>query len=384
MTTSHAHSSHPDNSDKKLESTETVSLLSPHQMKALLDKHVIGQEHAKRVLSVAVYNHYKRLHLRYSSDGIEIDKSNVLLIGPTGSGKTLLAKTLARILEVPYAITDATTVTEAGYVGEDVENILLQLVQAADYNLEKAQKGIIYIDEIDKIGRRTENASLTRDVSGEGVQQALLKIIEGTIARVPPKGGRKHPQQEYIEIDTSNILFICAGAFVGIDEIIMKRFDKKTMGFVNNESVSDKEILKHAEPEDLLRFGLIPEFIGRLPVVTMLNELTEQELIHVLTTPKNAIIKQYQKLLAIDGISLSFDDDALQTLAKKAYKRKTGARGLRAILEQIMLDVMYELPQNKEIKEYRITREIIESGDVKILDQLELTTQKNNRKKRSA
>jgi len=384
MTTSHAHSSHPDNSDKKLESTETVSLLAPHQMKALLDKHVIGQEHAKRVLSVAVYNHYKRLHLRYSSDGIEIDKSNVLLIGPTGSGKTLLAKTLARILEVPYAITDATTVTEAGYVGEDVENILLQLVQAADYNLEKAQKGIIYIDEIDKIGRRTENASLTRDVSGEGVQQALLKIIEGTIARVPPKGGRKHPQQEYIEIDTSNILFICAGAFVGIDEIIMKRFDKKTMGFVNNESVSDKEILKHAEPEDLLRFGLIPEFIGRLPVVTMLNELTEQELIHVLTTPKNAIIKQYQKLLAIDGISLSFDDDALQTLAKKAYKRKTGARGLRAILEQIMLDVMYELPQNKEIKEYRITREIIESGDVKILDQLELTTRKNNRKKRSA
>ena len=384
MTTSHAHSSHPDNSDKKLESAETVSLLAPHQMKALLDKHVIGQEHAKRVLSVAVYNHYKRLHLRYSSDDIEIDKSNVLLIGPTGSGKTLLAKTLARILEVPYAITDATTVTEAGYVGEDVENILLQLLQAADYNLEKAQKGIIYIDEIDKIGRRTENASLTRDVSGEGVQQALLKIIEGTIARVPPKGGRKHPQQEYIEIDTSNILFICAGAFVGIDEIIMKRFDKKTMGFVNNESVSDKEILKHAEPEDLLRFGLIPEFIGRLPVVTMLNELTEQELIHVLTTPKNAIIKQYQKLLAIDGISLSFDDDALQTLAKKAYKRKTGARGLRAILEQIMLDVMYELPQNKEIKEYRITREIIESGDVKILDQLELTTRKNNRKKRSA
>ncbi len=384
MTTSHAHSSHPDNSDKKLESTETVSLLAPHQMKALLDKHVIGQEHAKRVLSVAVYNHYKRLHLRYSSDGIEIDKSNVLLIGPTGSGKTLLAKTLARILEVPYAITDATTVTEAGYVGEDVENILLQLVQAADYNLEKAQKGIIYIDEIDKIGRRTENASLTRDVSGEGVQQALLKIIEGTIARVPPKGGRKHPQQEYIEIDTSNILFICAGAFVGIDEIIMKRFDKKTMGFVNNESVSDKEILKHAEPEDLLRFGLIPEFIGRLPVVTMLNELTEQELIHVLKTPKNAIIKQYEKLLAIDGISLSFDDDALQTLAKKAHKRKTGARGLRAILEQIMLDVMYELPQNKEIKEYRITREIIESGDVKILDQLELTTRKNNRKKRSA
>ena len=384
MTTSHLHSSHPDNSDKKLESTDTVSLLSPHQMKALLDKHVIGQEHAKRVLSVAVYNHYKRLHLGYSSDGIEIDKSNVLLIGPTGSGKTLLAKTLARILEVPYAITDATTVTEAGYVGEDVENILLQLLQAADYNLEKAQKGIIYIDEIDKIGRRTENASLTRDVSGEGVQQALLKIIEGTIARVPPKGGRKHPQQEYIEIDTSNILFICAGAFVGIDEIIMKRFDKKTMGFVNTESVSDKEILKHAEPEDLLRFGLIPEFIGRLPVVTMLNELTEQELIHVLTTPKNAIIKQYQKLLAIDGIALSFDDDALQTLAKKAYKRKTGARGLRAILEQIMLDVMYELPQNKEIKEYRITREIIESGDVKILDQLELTTRKNNRKKRSA
>ena len=384
MTTSHLHSSHPDKSDEKLKSTETVSLLAPHQMKALLDKHVIGQEHAKRVLSVAVYNHYKRLHLRYSSDGIEIDKSNVLLIGPTGSGKTLLAKTLARILEVPYAITDATTVTEAGYVGEDVENILLQLLQAADYNLEKAQKGIIYIDEIDKIGRRTENASLTRDVSGEGVQQALLKIIEGTIARVPPKGGRKHPQQEYIEIDTSNILFICAGAFVGIDEIIMKRFDKKTMGFVNTESVSDKEILKHAEPEDLLRFGLIPEFIGRLPVVTMLNELTEQELIHVLTTPKNAIIKQYQKLLAIDGIALSFDDDALQTLAKKAYKRKTGARGLRAILEQIMLDVMYELPQKKEVKEYRITREIIESGDVKILDQLELTTRKNNRKKRSA
>lgn len=345
---------------------EEVGLLAPHEIKELLDEYVIGQEEAKRVLCVAVHNHYKRLHAAEELDEVEIDKSNVLLIGPTGCGKTLLAKTLARILNVPYAITDATTVTEAGYVGEDVENILLQLIQAADFDIQRAQRGIIYIDEIDKIGRRTDNTSLTRDVSGEGVQQALLKMIEGTVARVPPKGGRKHPQQEYLEIDTSNILFICGGAFVGIEELIKKRIDKKSIGFQTPSKLQHMNSLAHApqaEPEDLLRFGLIPEFIGRLPVITHLCDLQEDELIHILTEPKNAITKQYKKLLEMDGVELTFEPEALQAMARLAIERKTGARGLRAILEKLMLQVMYEVPKQPRFKTCTITREDIQRGE---------------------
>ena len=337
---------------------------SPREIKEKLDSYVVGQESAKKVLAVAVHNHYKRMNSKLESDGVELDKSNVLLIGPTGCGKTLLARTLARALDVPYAITDATTVTEAGYVGEDVENILLQLIQAADFDIERAQRGIIYIDEIDKIGRRTDNVSLTRDVSGEGVQQALLKIIEGTISRVPPKGGRKHPQQEYLEIDTSNILFICGGAFVGIEDIIKQRIDKKSIGFGQpaKEEASPNFVTMNVESEDLLKFGLIPEFIGRLPVVTKLEELTEDELVRILTEPKNAIVKQYKKLLSMDNVELEFEEDALRALAAMSIKRKTGARGLRAIIEHLMLDVMYEIPTRTDVTHCTITREMVEQG----------------------